>query len=208
MSEIFQLFSIPLYIGKIDVNGLESLIQDIDYYRTNMNDGSISTNVRILDEEVFQPYRFSILEEIEKYIYKKLECHEETRIIITNSWIMKHGKHDRSTPHLHTNSMFSGIAYINVDEISGNVSFHKGERITIFPPQMDYEFKNKNHLNASIWTVTPKVGDLLLFPSILVHSVDENLSHINRYCLAFNFMLEGNVGLNKDRLSQLQMRFK
>jgi hypothetical protein len=208
MSEILRLFSIPLYVSTVDVDGLELLVKDLDYYRTRMDDGSISNNVRILDNVDFSPYRFKILEQIRDYIYNKLECHDETRIIITNSWIMKHLKKDRSNPHLHTNSMFSGILYINVDDASGNLSFHKGERVTIFPPQMDYEFKNKNSLNASIWTFTPKIGDLLLFPSILVHSVDENLSHIDRYCLAFNFMIEGNVGLNKDRLSQLQMKFK
>jgi uncharacterized protein (TIGR02466 family) len=208
MSEILQLFPIPLYIGTVDVNGLEFLVKDLDYYRTKMDDGSISTNVRILDDDDFSLYRLRILEHITDYIYNKLECHDETRIIITNSWIMRHLKQDRSTPHLHTNSMFSGILYINVDDTSGNLSFHKGERVTIFPPQMDYEFKNKNSLNASIWTFTPKIGDLLIFPSILVHSVDENLSHIDRYCLAFNFMLEGNAGYNKDRLSQLQMKFR
>ena len=46
-----------------------------------------------------------------------------------------------------------------------------------------------NNLNAMVNSVTPVEGALVLFPSYLDHSVNENLSNSERIVISFNISL-------------------
>jgi ectoine hydroxylase-related dioxygenase (phytanoyl-CoA dioxygenase family) len=43
-------------------------------------------------------------------------------------------------------------------------------------------------------------GTIVLFPSHLNHSVEENLSNQNRYSIAFNFFVKGKFGKEEYQL--------
>ena len=49
--------------------------------------------------------------------------------------------------------------------------------------------KKPNHLNAMVNSVSPVEGALVLFPSYLDHSVNENLSNEERIVISFNVTL-------------------
>ena len=44
-------------------------------------------------------------------------------------------------------------------------------------------------------------GKLVVFPSNLMHRVEENKSDENRYSLAFNLFCKGNLGHNESQLT-------
>ena len=46
-----------------------------------------------------------------------------------------------------------------------------------------------NFLNAQVNSVSPKEGGLVLFPSYLDHSVNENLSNEERIVISFNIRI-------------------
>jgi len=77
--------------------------------------------------------------------------------------------------NLHTHSQttnpnkISGVIYLKVPKNSGNIIFH-------------------NPINPS-YTIhfTPKESSILLFPSILAHMVEPNLSKDDRISIAFNY---------------------
>jgi len=75
--------------------------------------------------------------------------------------------------HIHTHntdiSKFSGILYLKTPPNSGNILFY-----------------NPLDLNCNR-EYTPQEKDLLIFPSILLHSVNPNLSQEDRISIAFNF---------------------
>ena len=55
---------------------------------------------------------------------------------------------------------------------------------------------NKNELNdlsSEVITVAPNEGDLLIFPSYLHHSVEENLSEDERIVISFNIEILKNL---------------
>jgi uncharacterized protein (TIGR02466 family) len=90
--------------------------------------------------------------------------------------------------HNHANSFASGILYLSDCEPASNTAFVRslGGR--------DYVFSNANPrsatgpFNAERWIgPTPSAGDLLLFPSYLLHEVPVNRG-ATRTTLAFNAM--------------------
>ena len=48
--------------------------------------------------------------------------------------------------------------------------------------------------NADNWAFEVQRGDLFLFPSHLMHQVENNMSGKDRYMVAFNYFLEGEIG--------------
>mgnify|MGYP003302717124 CR=1 FL=1 len=49
---------------------------------------------------------------------------------------------------------------------------------------------SSNLLNAQVNSVTPKEGALILFPSYVDHSVNENLSNDERIVISFNIVIQ------------------
>jgi uncharacterized protein (TIGR02466 family) len=108
---------------------------------------------------------------------------------------MCHKNGDFAQRHLHTNSMFSGIFYINVPKYSGDISFHMPPNAnTVFTPTLSPSLVENNIFNSQTYTITPENGMILLFPSHLLHSVTSNLSNKLRHCLVFNIFLYGEYG--------------
>jgi hypothetical protein len=78
-------------------------------------------------------------------------------------WFNINGPGHSNEWHNHGSKEIVGVAYIQTDELSG-----------------DIEFKDSN-------TISPKVGDLLIFPSELDHRVSVSQSNNFRISIAFNF---------------------
>lgn len=70
-------------------------------------------------------------------------------------------------------SSVSGALYINIDEESSNISFEN-------PNPYGILYKEANY------TINPSIGDLILFPSWLIHSSDKINLTKNRIVISFN----------------------
>jgi uncharacterized protein (TIGR02466 family) len=118
---------------------------------------------------------------------------------------MKHLRGDWAQEHSHTNSLLSGIVYLDTDETAGDIHFNN--RSSIFPSAVDVEYSGYNIYNSRGWSITPKTGDVLIFPSTLLHSVSKNIYNKARYSLSFNMFVEGKLGAVKNSINQLSLDF-
>lgn len=96
-----------------------------------------------------------------------------------NSWFNVQEPGSMLLRHAHISvhgiELVSGAIYINVDENSSSMTFENPNPYIILSPGNYYTF-----------TVKPKIGDLLLFPSWLMHqSLDSNMTK-NRIVISFN----------------------
>ncbi len=64
-----------------------------------------------------------------------------------------------------------------------------------FPPALDLDMDFFNVYNCKSWAHKPKVNDICLFPSVVMHAADPNESDEERWCLAFNVFVRGNIGV-------------
>jgi len=204
MSVVFPLFSIPLYYEKLDVD-LSRTIANVK--KLEYEEGSwawISKNQFIFDNAYFFEVRECVEQELKKFIYTELQVSEILKLTHTSSWVCKHLKGNRSQQHLHSNSMFSGILYLQCDKKSGGVEFSIPPMTPTFCTStinVQNFLKDSNVLNSRVWYKKPEPGDLFLFPSHLLHEVETSESDEERYCIAFNYVLTGEYNVSSGYLN-------
>ena len=89
--------------------------------------------------------------------------------------------------HQHGNSTISGAYYVRAPLNSGDIVFYDPRPAPVYshPNVVD-----SNILNAQVNSISPKEGALVLFPSYLDHSVNENLSNDERIVISFNIRIQ------------------
>tara|TARA_R100001015_G_C4629358_1_gene190148 strand:+ start:254 stop:865 length:612 start_codon:yes stop_codon:yes gene_type:complete len=202
---MFNLFGIPIYLKNIKISekDINTLI-NLEYERLNINNGYISKNKQILKEKQNSNVKDCIFNNVNYFLYEYLKIKKNISFKLLNSWCMKHVKNDWSLSHHHDNSLISGILYLKTYKNSGDLILHRNNLLNVFSSSINIEFEETNINNCNKFYITPKKGDLILFPSYLEHSVTRNLNQKERYCCAFNFYPSGSFG-NKKSFNELNL---
>ena len=201
-SHVQPLFGIPLYRNsRPELAGLTDRISSVDYERMPVGNGDISTSKWLLEQEQFQDLRELIMEEISIFTHYLLHMDpQKIQWRLQNSWAVRHGEGDWSQAHHHTNSVFSGVYYVKTNDTSGNLVFTRTHD-TVSTTTFDFPFTQHNELNSKSFGVTPQTGEIVMFPSHLLHSVDPNRSTEQRFAVAFNFVPSGSWGTDEHEIS-------
>ena len=114
------------------------------------------------------------------------ETNKQT-IKISNMWAIINKGGSTNSRHQHGNSTISGAYYVRAPENCGDIVFYDPRPAPVFyyPTAV-----SSNLLNAQVNSITPKEGALILFPSYLDHSVNENLSNNERIVISFNIVIQ------------------
>lgn len=190
---ILPLFATPIYINNVGD------FQKPDMGSVEFTSGAYSflTSVDkcILDRQDFAVIRDVVLKEVGIYAHEILAVNAGVEFYITNSWINVHKRGHAAGAHIHHNSLISGVLYLQVNENSGDLVFHRDVLSLIpFPPTVDLDMDSFNIYNCKSWGHKPKTNDICLFPSVVSHSADPNQSDEDRWCLAFNTFVRGDIG--------------
>ena len=190
----------PVYFNKLqsDKNDLD-IAKTFKYERMNSDNGNYTLDKNVLDK--MPTLKNRIENEFEKYVRDVLHINKKVNFKIINSWINIHKKGDWSQSHLHKNSCFSGVYYLNVPENSGNISFDKTIVLNnLSTSTISYDYDEANYINADKVKFKVEEGLILFFPSTIYHNVDKSNSIEERYSLAFNFFADGLVGKDESVL--------
>ena len=105
---------------------------------------------------------------------------------ISNMWAIINKGGAANSRHHHGNSALSAAYYVRAPKNSGDIVFYDPRPAPIyFHPTA----KEPNSLNAMVNSISPSEGGLVMFPSYLDHSVNENLSDEERIVISFNISL-------------------
>lgn len=134
-------------------------------------------------EEISNKLEKFINSKLQKFIYKKLTVDKLWFVITKNSGIIK--------KHIHFNSDFSGVFYLNVEENSKNSNglklYNSLENLEILKYSMSENRFNIEFNYEKIVLLKPKKNDLIIFNSYLAHSVNNTSSKpIDRISLPFD----------------------
>jgi uncharacterized protein (TIGR02466 family) len=152
------------------------------------SDGAYTVEQQILDDEIFKDVREELIG-----LCKQLSesyCHVVDGLRICNSWgnVIAHGQSIRN--HRHNNSYLSGSFYL-----SGGSSFI----LTNLGSQDLFGFMPKvnggNYRSWDSFSIRPKPGGIVVFPSGLFHSVVPSKDREKRYSVAFNVVPQGVIGV-------------
>ena len=200
-----HIFATPLMsfdYGKINDDENKFISKCLESTTENVFNYS-STETYVLDKG---------LSEIRYFIEESIRTYVETVIIggtydeydfdfrITQSWLNKTLRNsDGHHVHNHPNSFISGVFYVRVKPDVDYIVFSR-------PNQQFFQFpiKEYNTFNSYQWSVGVSEGQLLLFPSTLIHEVkppkvsnmisSDDDAYADRISLSFNVFPTGRIG--------------
>ena len=128
-----------------------------------------------------------ILPAIEQVITDMNWEKQKQSININNMWAIINTGGSANLRHQHGNSTISGAYYVRAPKNSGDIVFYDPRPAPVYTyPKALYP----NLLNAQVNGISPKEGVLVLFPSYIDHSVNENLSSEERIVISFNITIQ------------------
>ena len=202
--ELIQLFPTPVMSVTYKENFEEELnfIKNIDYGRTNADSTEYfnlqSSDTFLLDKKDLLKIRIFIEKSLE--IYRREVFHYSDELVITQSWVNKSGKNQKHHSHIHPNSIVSGVFYFQMDEKLPPIQFKRTSH-----DNFALNIEQFNNFNSSTFILPVKNGELIIFPSILEHSVPPNQSDKERISLSFNTFTKNSLG-SIDSLTYLPFR--
>ena len=191
-------FSTPVWTSKIEY--YEKINDDMLGYIMNLQKidpvGIIKSNFKGWHSKDFNlkdkaPANF--IATIKKNINKTLSDMDwdlvSQSVKISSMWAIINEKSAWNQKHQHSNSDISAAYYVEAYDNCGDIVFYDPRPSRVYKHP---RAKSPNELNATVNSIKPETGMLVLFPSYLDHSVNANLSNKKRIVISFNLSLEKN----------------
>ena len=190
MDEVFGLFPIPFMRarGTLPAPLVARLAEHFSTLVTNDNNSSVN----LAHTEMLKPKDSPLLAKAADLIAPKLVDFgaimfgERLRWHLKEMWVNVMDRGGRQAMHNHANSFASGIVYLTPTHPGSQTVFMRA------PGGNDFLFKNDHagvrpgEFSADKWvSPAPQPGDMLVFPSYLMHAVPPNQGE-RRVTLSFN----------------------
>ena len=185
-------FPTLIYAKDVDLN-TDQLANDIVAW-SKQDKGVKKTNVKGWHSETNMhelPQFKSLVDELFKMqfeVFKEEWLDREPRL--GNMWANINPPGGYNRPHIHANSLFSGVYYIKAPANSGKLVCNDPRPgvQTVMPT------RKKGQPPKHLWRevhLEPKVNRIIMFPSWLWHYVEPNESNDIRISVSFNFIQDG-----------------
>lgn len=186
---IFELFPTPLYVANIEKPLEQRHVEYIKNAPTIINMGNTrGKDGYVLDLPMFSDLKQFIMSHIKEYM-QKVHGTKEINIYITQSWLNYTKPNEFHHRHSHPNSFLSGVFYVNAVKGEDRIRFHK-QQMSLF----SFTEQEKNKYTSAEVSIMVETGDLVIFPSTLVHDVPQTTSQETRISIAFNTFIRGYIG--------------
>jgi uncharacterized protein (TIGR02466 family) len=202
-SDVHGIFPTPIYISKLDRELTEQELLLVEKSKLDVvkNEGNTFSNDNyILNNKIFKNLKQELDLRIKDYFDKIICASDNITPYITQSWLNFTETNQYHHKHSHHNSLVSGVFYINCHKELDKITFFKDGYKTIKP-----EVKDWNLWNSDSWWITVKTGDIIMFPSSLLHMVENKEGTNTRISLAFNVFIKGTIG-NNIKLTELILK--
>ena len=195
MSAPNLFFSTPVWASKTEnyKETNEEIYNYIKKLQTEDNDGIIKSNVKGWHSKDFDLKNSVVIKFINlispniNQVIKDMQWDINSQTVkITSMWSIINTGGSSNARHHHGNSDISAAYYVRAPENSGEIVFYDPRPAPVFSHPSSTK---PNSLNAMVNSINPAEGGLVLFPSYLDHSVNENLSNEERIVISFNISL-------------------
>ena len=193
---IFSILPTPVYFSKLNRELTKEEISFINDSKLDVfqNSGNARSNEGyILNNKIFKNLKEELDLKVQDYFNKVVSPSNNITPYITQSWLNYTEKNQYHHKHTHPNSLVSGVFYVNCHQEHDKIKFFNYDHKMI-----KLEVKDWNVWNSESWSFPVKTGDIVLFPSSLIHMVETKQGDNTRISLAFNIFIKGNIGDKKN----------
>lgn len=143
----------------------------------------------VVEKEPFERFRLWVEQQAETFVRDVMGHYLQETMMVTDSWINQCDEGGYQMAHYHANSLISGLYYVNYTEDMSPTYFAKACGTHLHHPDspslnLNYE---KNTRFNQIDQVVVKEGDVILWPSQIIHGFKKNNVHA-RTTLSMNLM--------------------
>jgi uncharacterized protein (TIGR02466 family) len=197
-ASITGIFPIPVYkknIGRKFTDAELKASQPEAWHLRPGSDNVRADTTSVLNSPAFFGLKKFIDTCLEDFLKEIMAPETTCSLYATQSWINFNRKGDRHHQHFHSNSIVSGVFYLNTPG-PGAITFN-------IPQRQPWHIQNTpNWWNMRKIRFPVSSGDLILFMSDLEHGVETQLHDETRVSLAFNTWFRGEIG-SKEGLTYL-----
>lgn len=112
----------------------------------------------------------------------------KTKVKMQNFWININGYDDYNQEHVHPNSFLSGVYYVKAETTQGKICFRNPNKyINCLFFDTKNEFFDQFIKDACFQPIT---GHFIVFPSLLPHIVESNMTGLDRISISFNMRID------------------
>ena len=187
--ELLRLFPTPLLVVPYgqSVEKELSYLKSVNFLEQKGNGNFRSEDTFLLKNNELCNIKVFIELAIHRFVKDVLNSDQTVRI--TQSWANRNPKGSVHHEHVHPNSILSGVMYFQINEKLPPIHFVRERQDSLKLNVIKY-----NQINAEVFKVLCKPGDLILFPSSLRHGVPINEGEEDRVSLSFNTFCDGAIG--------------
>lgn len=193
------IFPVPIYqtiLNREFTTEEINFCNDLEKRKNDLN--FTSSNNYILDEKPFAKLKDELFLRVENYFERIVTPKYNVSPYITQSWINWTDTNESHHMHAHSNSIISGVLYLNADKKYDSIKFHKHNNYQT----LKFPTSNYHVFNSQSWTFPVHTGEIILFPSYLSHEVSQKIGDNLRTSLSFNTYVKGTIG-EKMELTEL-----
>lgn len=175
--------------------------EELDFCHNNLDENvggsymglgnKLSTDHRVLEKPELKSIREFIEYHLKFYYRNIIAAQVDSEIFITHSFLNYMRKGEGHSPHVHPNSYLSAVLYISADKDKDKICFSKSPRGE-YPIRVDN--LQQNMYNTYEAALPVGTGDLVIFPSSIVHGVNPKTDDNLRISLVCNTFIKGKVG--------------
>jgi uncharacterized protein (TIGR02466 family) len=198
--EIFDIFPTP--IGKFLLDS--EFTQKELAYVTNAEQRKNAGNRMSVDSYILDRPELSRIKEfanncVGKYFSQVYAPVNTVKLRITQSWVNYTSGDEFHPQHMHTNSILSGVIYMQASLGLDSITFYKSEI-----PTWEIVQTESNRWNSDYWRCGVTPASILVFPSCTRHMVEDAAVGATRISIAFNTFMSGTIG-DRERLNELTL---
>jgi len=190
MDQVFSIFPTPFMRAPGALPG--PLVARLAEHFTAQATRDNSSSANLSHTAMLQPSDSPLLVEAAKLITPKLVefgVHlfgERLQWLLKEMWVNVLDTGGRQAMHNHANSFISGVVYLTPTHPGSQTVFMKSPGGSEFMFRNDHQGMTPGEFSADKWiSPAPEPGDLVLFPSYLMHAVPPNQGE-RRITLSFN----------------------
>jgi len=178
-------FDIKLDNYKLEQDILEWSKQDKGVQKTNLNGWHSQTDMQNKPE--YKPLVDQLFVAMD-HVWE--DQHLDRKPRLGNMWANINPPGGSNQPHVHPNSLYSGVYYIKSNIDAG--------RLRLYDPrpgvQLIMPVRKSGNISKDLWRdvrLDPIPGRIIIFPAWTWHEVQPNKSNDIRISVSFNFIQEG-----------------
>ena len=188
--EVFGLFPTPFMkiSGALPARLVAGLVEHFSAHARTLNNSSANLSHTSMLKPSDSPLLVTAATAITPLLgeFGALLFGEQLPWSLKEMWVNLLDTGGRQAMHNHANSFISGVAYLTPTHPDSRTVFMKSPGGTEFAFKNDHAGVATNSYNADKWiSPQPDPGDVVLFPSFLLHAVPSNPGE-RRISLAFN----------------------